>query len=201
MVAPCGGRRSDDATTRGGRPEAQQAAIGEQVPVTGVEEELGLGDRRRKVAGDLDVTQLVPLHRVNLQRHARRPRASELRERDAGMEEQRAPRARPGLSQHLRRQHAEREPGVDDVRAQILGGGPAAPDDLAEADLLGVGHAAGQIGEGPAVVEIRRVHDVAARAELVGEREAAGRQPMRMMEQDDFGHGACSLAGQTGVSI
>jgi hypothetical protein len=45
------------------------------------------------------------------------------------------------------------------------------------------------------------VHDVAARAELVGEREAAGRQPMRMMEQDDFGHGACSLAGQTGVSI
>src|SRR5918994_2238869 len=53
--------------------------------IAGVQEQLRrlgcLGD----VAGDVDVAQLVGFHRVDLERHAVRPRAAELGRRDAAV--------------------------------------------------------------------------------------------------------------------
>ena len=64
---------------------------------------------------------------------------------------------------------------------------------VVEADLLGIGDTVGEPSEGFSVVEIRGVNDVSGSAELIGEGEAAGRQSLRMMEEQKLGHG-CSLA-------
>src|SRR5262245_57078751 len=55
-----------------------QAAVGEQVAVAGIQEDLRLVDRLRELACDVDVAQLVVLHRVDLEGHAPRPGAAEL---------------------------------------------------------------------------------------------------------------------------
>ena len=44
---------------------------------------------------------------MHLDRHVARPGAAELRERDAGMEQQGTQGAGPGLGEHLRGQHAQ----------------------------------------------------------------------------------------------
>ena len=84
----------------------------------------------------------VGVHPVDLRRHPLGPAGAELRDRHAGVEQQRAPRARPGLRQHLRREHAEREARVHQVGGQALDGPGAAGEDLAgEAELFGIGQA------------------------------------------------------------
>jgi hypothetical protein len=42
--------------------------------------------------------------------------------------------------------------------------------------------------EGRAVVQIGRVHNIPGGAKLVGEREDAGRQPVRVMEKQNLSH-------------
>ena len=80
--------------------------------------------------------------RPELRRPARRSRTA-------------APRGpRPGLGQLLRRHHPEREPGVDELGRQPVGGPHPTLDDLAEADLAGVGHALVERVERAAVVEV-----------------------------------------------
>jgi hypothetical protein len=99
------------------------------------------------------------------------------------------------LGQHLRRQHPEREPGIDDLVRQAVGGESTALDDRVEADLLGVANAVGEFGEGLAFAEIRGVNDVSGSAELIGEGEAPGRQPLCMMEKQKLSHVRGSLTG------
>ena len=109
--------------------------------------------------------RLVVLHRVDLERDSFGPGAAELRERDGRVQEQGALGARTRLGEKLRRHRSEREPGVDDLGRQILRGEPASLHDRVEAGLPDVGHAVGELGERPALVEIRRVHDVSLRRE------------------------------------
>src|SRR5205823_9553321 len=73
---------------RGGFVVVREAFVGEQVPVAGIEVELGALDRLGELAGDLDVAELVVGHRVDLEGDALRPRAAELGGRDRSMEEQ-----------------------------------------------------------------------------------------------------------------
>ena len=103
----------------------RQARVGEQVPVAGIQEELRALDRTR----DVDVAELVVLHHVDLQRHGLRPRAAEVLQRDGRVHEHGGARAGPRHRQLLRRHHAEREPGVDEVGAERGDGGLAALDD------------------------------------------------------------------------
>jgi hypothetical protein len=93
------------------------------------------------------------------------------------VQQQGSPDAGTRLGQHLRRQHPERETGIDDVVRQPVGGESTALDDRLEADLLGVAHAIGELGEGLAVVEVRGVNEVSRSAELIGERPDATVRP------------------------
>ncbi len=97
------------------------------------------------------------------------------------MKQQGSLRAWPGLGQHLRRQHTQRETGIDDFIRQAVGGAPAALDDRVETNVLRVANAFGELGEGLAVVEIRRVHDMLGGSEPVGERQAPRGQAVGMM--------------------
>ena len=103
----------------------------------------------------------------------------------------------PGLGEHLRGQHPEREPGVNKFVRQGLGCGPAAIHDRAEADLLGMGHAVLQGGEGLALIEVRDGHPVTRGAELVRVPADPVGEALRVMEHDDVGHG-CSLRLRSG---
>ena len=104
------------------------------------------------------------------------------------MKQQRSLGAGPRLGQLLRRQHAEREPGVDDLVRQVFSGKLAAFDDGVEADLFGVGDAVVQAGEGLAVVQVGHGHLVAGPAQLVCELADPGGEALGVMEQNDVGH-------------
>jgi hypothetical protein len=86
--------------------------------VAGVEEQLRVGGLVDERAGGVDVAladeDRVGLHGVDLDRHPIGPRP-EVRRGHAGVEEQRAPGARPGLGQFLRGDDAERAAGVPHV--------------------------------------------------------------------------------------
>jgi hypothetical protein len=149
------------------------------VLIARVEEEVGGLGRAGELAGGVDVAlageDRVVLHAVDLHRDARRPGAEELG-RHACVEEQRAARAGAGLGELLRRQDAEREPGVDDLVRERLGGAGATGDDLVgEAELPGVRHPVLDGREGASVEEIRRMDGVPRRPQLVGERVEARR--------------------------
>jgi hypothetical protein len=101
---------------------------------------------------------------------------------NCGVHQQGSPGAWTGLGQHLRGQHPQREPGIDDFARQVLRREPAALDDRVEANLLGVADALVELGEELAVVEIRGVNDVAGSAEFIGEREASRRESLRVVE-------------------
>jgi len=172
-----------------------QRAVGEVVRVAGVEEELavlGLVDQR---PGGLDVALVdedrVGVHPVDLHRDPGRP-AAELRRRDARVAEQRAAGAGPGLGEALRRQHAEGEPQVDQCGRKPLDRADPPLHHLAEADLPHVRHPVLQGRERAALVQVGRVHGVPGRAQVVGERDDAGREPLCVVEQHDLGHGASS---------
>ena len=170
----------------------RQAAVGEQVLVTGVDEQLGLRGRRHELAGGVEVAVLgeerVGLHPVNLDRNAVRPRAAELGRRQTGVEEHGALCPLPGLGQHLRGHHAEREAGIHDLSGQRVGGGPPALEDGVEAGLPGVGDPLLQTLEHPAVVEIRDMNRVPGGREPLGEVADPRRQPVRVVEQDHLSH-------------
>ena len=110
------------------------------------------------------------------------------------MKQQGSLRTGPRLGQHLRRQHPEREAGIDDFGRQAVSGESAALDDRVEADVLGVANAVGEFAEGLAGVEIRGMNDVSGSAEFLGEREAAGRQSLCVMEEQKLSHGGRNLS-------
>ncbi len=101
--------------------------------VARVEEQLRQVARLDQGTGGIDVLEeeLVALLPVHLHRDARGPRRTELRDREARVHEQGAARAVTRLGELLRRHHPEREPGVDDVGADALGGLDAALGELA----------------------------------------------------------------------
>jgi hypothetical protein len=160
------------------------------VAVARVDEELGarglheLPGRRQVLLGPF-----VPLVHVDLERNTVRPGAVELGRREGCAEEQRALCARACLRERLRRHDAEREPGVDDPSRQAFGGGLAPLEDRAEAGLSRVTDAVFEVVEGVALVEVRRVHDMPAGAELISEGEHAGCEALRVMKEHDLGHG------------
>ena len=75
-----------------------------------------------------------------------------------------------------------------EFRLTPIGVGHWIRDDRVEADLLGVANAVGEFGEGLAVVEIRRVHDLSGSAESIGEGEAPTGQALRVMEEQNLSH-------------
>jgi quercetin dioxygenase-like cupin family protein len=89
-----------------------QAAVGEQVSIAGVHEQLRALHRLVELPRGLEVFvrrqgQHVGVHHVHLERDALRPRAVELGGRDTGMQQHGSSGARTRLGQHLRRQHPE----------------------------------------------------------------------------------------------
>jgi hypothetical protein len=74
------------------------------------------------------------------------------------------------LREVLRRHHAQREPGVDELVRQPLDGRAATLEDRAEADLARVVDAIVDGSERPAFVEVGRMDAVPGGAELVGRR-------------------------------
>ena len=82
----------------------------------------------------------------------------------------------------------EREARVHELGREVASRVHPALEDHAEADLLGVGDALVEVGEGSPVVEVGKVHDVALCAEVVGEGVAAGREAEGVVEQQHVGH-------------
>src|SRR5438477_9146154 len=92
-----------------------EAAVGEQVSVAGVEEQLRTLDRRNELARGREVFRnpLVVFHHVDLKRNSRRPRAAELGERESSGKQKGALAARARLGKLLRGHRTERESGID----------------------------------------------------------------------------------------
>src|SRR5215210_9253222 len=174
-----------------------EAVVGEQVAITRIQEQLGLFDRGVELAGGVEVAlerPLVALHQVDLERNTGGPRAAELLGRNAAAEEQRSLRARPRLGEHLSRHRAERKTRVHQLVRQAFRGDPTAFENGVEADLPGVANAVLEVVESRPVVQIGSVHDVPRSAELIREREASRREPVRVMEEQTLGHVGGSLA-------
>jgi hypothetical protein len=104
------------------------------------------------------------------------------------VEQQRSPGAGAGLGEHLGRQHPEREAPVDDLVRQVFRRDTPALDDRVEADLLRVAHPLVEVAEGVTLVQVREMHDMAGGAKVVREGTAPGRQPVRMVEEQDLRH-------------
>jgi len=104
------------------------------------------------------------------------------------VEQHRAAGARARLGQHLRREHAERAPEVDELRRQRLRREASALDDGVEAHLLRVRHAVVEDAEHAAVVQVGHVHDVAAAPQLLRELPHALGEPVRVVEHDHLRH-------------
>jgi hypothetical protein len=124
---------------------------------------------------------------VDLEQDALRPGAPEFGRWDRSVKKQRSFRSGARLCERLRRQHAEREPGVDDLVPQAFSRESTALDDGVVADSFHVRTRVGAFGEGLAFKEIRGV-DVSGSAELVREYTAPGRQSERMMEEQKLSH-------------
>src|ERR687891_553165 len=118
-------------TSRGMSPEAEVSArLAGVDPSRALEVEqtitLGAVDRDRELAGGVEVAFVtdegVVLFQVDLERHATRPGTTELRGRDGVRDQGRALRPRAGLGQELGRHDAQRDPRVDHLARQPLGG-------------------------------------------------------------------------------
>ena len=125
---------------------------------------------------------------MDLERNALRPPVPELRGGESGAEEQGAASATPCLGEQLRRHHAEREPCVDELVRELLGGEPPTLHDRVETDLLRVADALVEVVERLAVVQVRRVDGVPDGSQVLGEAENALRDALRMVEEQDLGH-------------
>lgn len=99
-------------------------------------------------------------------RYVLRPGRAGLRDGDTGVDQERAPRVRPGLRELLGGEHAQGEAGVEGVTRQLPGGAHAALGDLAEADPLDVGATLLQRAEDAPLEEVRGVDRVPAARSL-----------------------------------
>ena len=139
--------------------------------------EVGGGDQ---LSGCVEVASLlgeegIGVHAVHLDGDTRRPRVAELGHRHASVERQGTPGAGAGLGELLGGHDAQREAGVHEVGTERLGDGHAPVEDRPEADLLGVGHAVLQRGEGAPVEEVGDVHGVTGPANVSANAWTCGR--------------------------
>src|SRR5215469_97056 len=164
--------------------------------VTRVDEELGelWPNGLYQLPGGIDITfereERVLVHAVDLHGYPIGPRTEGpfASNRDAGLVEQRAARAWPGLGEPLRRTCAEGEACVHQVRGQIshcaIGtrGEFLVADAVSECDALDDGRRL------RAIEQVRRVHRVPVRPQAVGECAYSVGESTHVMEQDDLGH-------------
>ena len=94
-----------------------QAWVGEQVARTRVQEQLcGWSLLNERLGyGSVHLGPFVGVHHMDLKRDRLGPRGPEFGGRHARMEEQRPARTWTRPRQGLRRQHTQREAGIDDV--------------------------------------------------------------------------------------
>ena len=157
--------------------------------IAGVQEQLRLLDLRHDLASGVDVAladeDRVVVHAVDLDRDAIRPGSEGplAANREAGVEEQGSTGSGPCLCELLRRQHAEREPGVYELGGQLVGDADAALPHVVESDLTDVGDTLVNALERASVEQVRRVHGVPGGPQVVGERAHAGGQPLCVVEQ------------------
>ena len=118
----------------------------------------------------------IGVHPVDLDGNLRRPLA-ELGHGYARVEEERSARAGAGLSELLRRDHAEREARVDESLRKVVCRSDTALEQLREADLADVRHALVDAVERAAVEQVGRVDRVARLPQLVREGREAGVWP------------------------
>ena len=120
-----------------------QAVVSEQVSIAGVQEQLCAVDRLDKFARGWKILHgpLVVLHHVDLEGDSRRPGGAELRGWESSAEQQRSLGTMTRLGQHLRGQRSEREPGIDEIVRQAIGGESTALLNRPEANLLRVADA------------------------------------------------------------
>lgn len=128
-------------------------------------------------------------HAANLDRDAVWPGSEGplATDRQARVEEQGSTGSGPCLCQLLRRQHTEREPGIDELGRQFIGDADAALPHVVESDLTDVGETLIDALERASVEQVRRVHDVTGGPQVVGERAHTWGQPLCVVEQQDFG--------------
>src|SRR5581483_9540557 len=141
----------------------------------GVDVALANEDRVLVHAVDLDGDTLGP-----------RPKCPGAADRQARVEEQRAAGSGPRLRELLRRQNAEREPGVDEVRRQLVGGTDAALAQFVESGPADIGKSLVDGREYASTEQVGGVDRMAGRAKIVGEPAHAGRQSLCMVEQHNF---------------
>jgi hypothetical protein len=161
------------------------------VPIAGIEEQFRGLAAGRELATRVEIALLSPLvalRDVNLHGYVLRPGIAKLGRWQAGMKEQGAPGAGARLGQLLRRHHTQREPGMDDLAGQPIGGTQTPLEDGVEADLPGIANPVGELVEGLAVVEVGDMHDVSGSTELIGEGLNARRQAMCMVEKQKLSH-------------
>src|SRR5262249_9157420 len=164
--------------------------------VTGVDEELGqlwpdcLYQFPRGVDVTFDREERILVHAVDLDWDLVGPRTEGpfAGDRDAGLVEQRAARARPGLGESLRRGCAEREAGVHKVRGQVRNGAVGARAEFLVADAGGERDAVVDGRRPRAIEQVRRVDAMPAGPQAVGELAYSVGESLHVMEQDDLGH-------------
>lgn len=126
------------------------------------------------------IVALRVFHTVDLDRDAIRPGSEGplATDRQARAEEQCSAGSRPRLCKLLRRQHSEREPSVDELGRQFVGAADAALAHFVEPDLTDVGKTLVDALKRASVEQVRRVHDVTTRPQVVGERAHPGSAPV-----------------------
>ena len=162
------------------------------MPVAGIDEQLGLAGRLYQCPGRVEVAlvgeERVGVHAVNLYGHALRPCFPELRNRDAGIEQQCSLGPGAGLGQLLCWKHPHREAGIHEVAGKFFGGMYPSLHQVAEADFPGVGHARLDASEGLAPEEVWSVDGVPRLPQFVRESGEARRLPLCVVEQHHFSH-------------
>ena len=159
------------------------AAIQEQLALGGLLNQSSRGGEVPLV-GELRIS----LHPVNLKAHTFRPRRTELGTVEARGDEHRPTRPSPSLGQSLRRQHAERDADVEEIRRQALHSVRPPVSDSSEAERLGELNALGEIAERPPVIEVGRVHRVPTGSNLLSQPNDTVGEPKGVMEQNDRSH-------------
>jgi hypothetical protein len=104
------------------------------------------------------------------------------------MEEERTSCSRPGLGEHLCRQNAEGEAGVDQFVGQLFGRDTPTLEKSVEADFVGIRHSALKVVENSTIEEIRDVNGVTRASELLRKFQDARRHSVGVMEQQDLSH-------------
>ena len=143
-------------------------------------------------AGRVDVAifdeERVVFHGMDLDRYGRRPALTELRDREAGVIQDRSPCAGASLRKLLCRHHSEREPGIDKFLLEIVRSSDTGIAYGAKADLGRVRDSVVEALEDIPVVEVRRVDGVTRPAKFIRKREEPRGLTVSVMEQQYFWH-------------